>query len=148
VVTLYIRHKLYRKPKHILRSTNFFLFNRAAYKIMWNNIIEAVRTQVTTGQIRKSTNTISEYAVITAFQLQQWLHESASVLHYNTLFVYLFLRASAASQDVLQPAGLLYRPLSTFQLWPPDAPAPTDAFRTLAAEVRTYGRGIRTGNFA
>jgi hypothetical protein len=35
--------------------------------------------------------------------------------------------------DVLQPAGLLYRPLWTFQLWPPDAPAPTDAFLTLAA---------------
>jgi hypothetical protein len=50
--------------------------------------------------------------------------------------------------DVLQPAGLLHRPLWTFQLWPPDAPAPTDAFRTLAAEVETYGRGIRTGNFA
>jgi hypothetical protein len=47
--------------------------------------------------------------------------------------------------DVLQPAGLLYRPLWTFQLWPPDAPAPTDAFRTLAAEVGTYGRGIGQG---
>jgi hypothetical protein len=44
-------------------------------------------------------------------------------------------------------AGLLYRPLWTFQLWPPDAPAPTDAFRTLAAEVGTYGRRIRTGKF-
>jgi hypothetical protein len=43
--------------------------------------------------------------------------------------------------DVLQPAGLLYRPLWTFQLWPLDAPSPTDAFRTLAAEVGTYGRG-------
>jgi hypothetical protein len=42
----------------------------------------------------------------------------------------------------------LYRPLWTFQLWPPDAPAPTDAFHTLAAEVGTYGRGIRTGNVA
>jgi hypothetical protein len=42
---------------------------------------------------------------------------------------------------VLQPAGLLYRPLWTFQIWPPDAPAPTDAFRTLAAEVGTYGDG-------
>jgi hypothetical protein len=45
-------------------------------------------------------------------------------------------------------AGFLYRPLWTFQLWPPDAPAPTDIFRTLAAEVGTYGRGIRAGNFA
>jgi hypothetical protein len=50
--------------------------------------------------------------------------------------------------DVLQPAGLLYRPLWTSQLWPPDAPAPTDAFRTLAAEVGTYVQGIRTVNLA
>jgi hypothetical protein len=49
---------------------------------------------------------------------------------------------------VLQPAGLSYRPLWTFQLWPPDAPEPTDAFRTLEAEVGTYGRGMRTGNLA
>jgi hypothetical protein len=49
--------------------------------------------------------------------------------------------------DVLQPAGLLYHPLWTFQLWPLDVPAPTDAFRTPAAEVGTYGRGIRTGKF-
>jgi hypothetical protein len=47
--------------------------------------------------------------------------------------------------DVLQPAGLLYRLLWTFQLWPPDAPAPTDAFRTLAAKVGTYGRRIGPG---
>jgi hypothetical protein len=51
-------------------------------------------------------------------------------------------------QIYLNLAGFLYRPLWTFQLWPPDAPAPTYAFRTLAAEVGTYGRGIRTGNFA
>jgi hypothetical protein len=56
---------------------------------------------------------------------------------------YLFLWASA-----LQPTGLLYRQLWMFQLWPPDASAPTDAFRTLAAEVGTYRRRTRTGNFA
>jgi hypothetical protein len=48
----------------------------------------------------------------------------------------------------LSLAGFLYRPLWTFQLWSPDTPAPTDAFRTPAAEVGTYGRRIRTGNFA
>jgi hypothetical protein len=42
----------------------------------------------------------------------------------------------------------LYRPLWTFQLLPPDTPAPTSVFRTLAAEVGTYGQGIRTDNFA
>jgi hypothetical protein len=55
--------------------------------------------------------------------------------------------------------GFLYRPLWTFQLWPPDASeptdasrtlasAPTDAFRSLAAGVGTYGRRMRTGNLA
>jgi hypothetical protein len=56
-----------------------------------------------------------------------------------TLFVCFHGRPRQAT-GVLQPAGLLYRPLWTFQLWPQDAPAPTDAFLTLAAEVGTYGR--------
>jgi hypothetical protein len=60
------------------------------------------------------------------------------------LFVCLRGRPRQAT-DVLQPAALLYRPLWAFQLWPPDAPAPTDAFRTLAAEFGTYGRGIGLG---
>jgi hypothetical protein len=41
---------------------------------------------------------------------------------------------------------LFYRSLLTLKLWPPDAPVPTDAFRTPAAEVGTFGRG-RTGKF-
>jgi hypothetical protein len=59
------------------------------------------------------------------------------------MFVCLFVRFHGRPRqatDVLQAAGLLYRPLWTFQLWPPDARAPTDAFCTLAAEIRTYGR--------
>jgi hypothetical protein len=55
-------------------------------------------------------------------------------------FVVCFHGRPRQATDVLQPAGLLYRPIWTFQLWPPDAPAPIDAFRTLAAEVGTYGR--------
>jgi hypothetical protein len=64
-------------------------------------------------------------------------------LSHAILFV-CFCGRPRQAMDVLQPAGLLYRPLWTFQLWPPDAPAPTDAFRTLTAEVETYGRRIRT----
>jgi hypothetical protein len=30
----------------------------------------------------KSTNTYSEYVILIAFSLEQWLHEHASVLHY------------------------------------------------------------------
>jgi hypothetical protein len=72
-------------------------------------------------------------------------------VHFATLwFVCLFVcfhGCPRQATDVLQPADLLYHPLWTFQLWPPVAPVPTDAFRTLAAEVGTYGRGIRTGKF-
>jgi hypothetical protein len=82
------------------------------------------------------------------------------------LKLYKYLKSKLKNNDYLWPglfvsmgvrgkprmylslAGFLYSPLWTFQLWPQDAPAPTDAFRTLAAEVRTYGRGMRTGNFA
>jgi hypothetical protein len=60
---------------------------------------------------------------------------------FEYTFVCLHGRPRQAT-DVLQSAGLLYRPLWTFQLLPPDASAPTDAFRTLAADVGTYGRGI------
>jgi hypothetical protein len=58
--------------------------------------------------------------------------------------VCLFTRASAASHGC---TAACHRPLWIFQLWPPDAPEPTDPFRTLAAEVGTYGRRIRTGKF-
>jgi hypothetical protein len=39
----------------------------------------------------------------------------------NILFVGFHWRPRQ-STGVLQPAGLLYRPLWTFQLWPPDVP--------------------------
>ena len=31
----------------------------------------------------KATNTLSEYVILIAFPLQQWLHEHASILHYT-----------------------------------------------------------------
>jgi hypothetical protein len=63
-----------------------------------------------------------------------------SSLAYLVLLFVCYCGRSRQAMDVLQPAGLLYRPLWTFQLSPPGAPAPTDAFRTLAAEAATYGR--------
>ena len=58
---------------------------------MWKNIVE--RGQATDDSIirrmrfafwiRKATNTHSEYVILIAFSLQQWLHERASVLRYT-----------------------------------------------------------------
>ena len=60
--------------------------NRAVYEIMWKNTVEPDRQQMTLWRMRiacriaKATNTHSEYVIIIAFPLQQWLHERASVL--------------------------------------------------------------------
>ena len=67
---------------------NFF-FNFAVYEIMWKDIAGAGRPQMTICCMRiacwipKATNRFSEYVTLIAFPLQQWLHESASMLRYT-----------------------------------------------------------------
>jgi len=75
---------------HILCSINFFFFeNRAVYEIIWKNIAEPDRPQLTIWRKRiacwipKATNTPSEYVILIAFPLPQWLHERASMLRYT-----------------------------------------------------------------
>jgi hypothetical protein len=59
--------------------------NRAVYELMWKNIVEPDRPQMTVRRIRfacwipKAANTHSEYAIFIAFPQQQWLHVRASV---------------------------------------------------------------------
>jgi hypothetical protein len=52
--------------------------------------------------------------------------------------------------DVPQPSWLFVPPALDVQTLATrcDASAPTDASRTIAAEVGTYGRGMRTGKFS
>jgi len=65
--------------------------NCFVYEIMWkkycrirqvtdDNIIRRTRFS---GWIPKTINTHSEYVILNAFQLQQWLHERASMLRYT-----------------------------------------------------------------
>ena len=73
---------------HILGAIKFFN-NHAIYRIMWKIIIQPGRSQMTAGHQRFSrcipisTKTYSQYAIIIAFPLQQWLHERASMLRYT-----------------------------------------------------------------
>ena len=74
---------------HILCSVTFFFFeNRTVYEIMWKNIVEWDRPQMTIWRmhiaywIREATNTHSEYAITIALPQQQWLYERAFVLRY------------------------------------------------------------------
>jgi hypothetical protein len=76
--------------RHIFKFSNFFfLENCAVYEIMWNNIVEPNRLQMTIWRMRiacsiaKATNTHSECVIIIAFQRQQWLHKRALLLRYT-----------------------------------------------------------------
>jgi hypothetical protein len=67
----------------------FLLEYRAVYEIMWKNIVERGRPQITTWHmliacwITEATNTHSQYVILIAFPLQQWLHERASILRFT-----------------------------------------------------------------
>ena len=76
---------------HILCSVTFFSpENRAVYMIILKkNMVEPVRPQMiiwrmrTTCWLPNATDIHSEYVIYFAFPVQQWLHESASMLRYT-----------------------------------------------------------------
>jgi len=65
---------------------NFFPENPAVYEILWKNVVEPGKPQITIWRmhiacwITKATNTHSEYVIFIAFPRQQFLHERASLL--------------------------------------------------------------------
>jgi hypothetical protein len=77
---------------HFTFSNYFFFENRAVCEIMWKNLVERGRPQMAIWRMRiaywitKATNTHSEYTILIAFPLQQWLRERTSMLRY-TYFV-------------------------------------------------------------
>jgi hypothetical protein len=102
--------------------SNFFFENRTVYEIRWKNTAEPDRPQMTIWLTRiacwitKSTNTHSEYVIIIALPLQQWLQESASMLRIPNVFSTLTLDGgsghSRAPADLLsgkQPASSMYK---------------------------------------
>jgi hypothetical protein len=66
------------------------------YEIIWKNIVEAGWPQRTIWHMRivcwmpKATNTHSEYVMLVAFPLKQWLHERVS----KSYIAYLVLNVS------------------------------------------------------
>jgi hypothetical protein len=84
-----VSDKVVEKIKtHILYSVTIFR-KCAVYEKKWKNIVERSRPQMAIWRMRiacwitKPTNTYSEYVILTAFPLQQWLRERASVLRYT-----------------------------------------------------------------
>ena len=71
---------------HLMFGKFFFFANRTTiYEIMLKNIVEPGRPQMTVWRMRsarqipKATDAYSEYVILIAFPLQQWLSERASL---------------------------------------------------------------------
>jgi len=66
---------------------------------VWKNIAEPDRLQTTIWRIHtacwipKATNTHSEYVILIAFPLQQWLHNLTSMLHYTYIACLVLTKA-------------------------------------------------------
>jgi len=64
----------------------FFFENRAVYEIMWKKYCRAGQSEMTIWYTRiacavsKATSAHSQYVILIAFSLQEWLHERASML--------------------------------------------------------------------
>jgi hypothetical protein len=73
---------------HILCSIKCFSEKRAVCEIMWKNIVEPDRQQMTIWLTRiacwvtKATDTYSQYITRIVFPLQQWFHECGSMLRH------------------------------------------------------------------
>ena len=71
---------------HILCLITFFPESRAVCEIVWKHTAEPDRPQMTMCRMRiacwipKAINTHSDYVILIAFLLQQWLHERASII--------------------------------------------------------------------
>ena len=91
--------------------------NRAVYEMMWKNNAQPDRSQMTIWRVHiacclpTATNTYSEYVILIACPLQQWLHERAWMLR-STFIAYLVIifyvnfslqRGSNASSTTLSP---------------------------------------------
>jgi hypothetical protein len=82
---------------HFTSINIFFFENPTVCEIMWKNIVERGRTQVTIWRMRiacsitKATNTHSEYVILIGLPLQQWLHERASMLRYTYISCLVFV---------------------------------------------------------
>jgi len=73
---------------HFVFNKFFFLKNRPVYKIMWKNAVQQGRPQMTLRRMRiacwtpNAANTYSQYVMLIAFPLRQWLNEHIVMFRY------------------------------------------------------------------
>ena len=77
---------------------NLFPEDRAVYELMWKNVVEPDRPQMTIRRMRcacwipKATDTHSEYVILGAFRRQQCLRGRAQCYVIRTLPVLLYVQ--------------------------------------------------------
>jgi hypothetical protein len=96
---------------------------------MWENTVEPGRPQLTIWRMRiarwipKATNTLSEYVILIAFPLQQWLHVRVSALRYAAVACLVFRNFGECFDTVIRAV----RHINTRRLWlHPVFGSPTD----------------------
>ena len=81
-----VSDKTCRERTRILFLMPFSPQNRVVHEMIWKNIVEPGRPQMTIRHMRiacwvpKATNTHSEYAILISFPLQQWSPGRANML--------------------------------------------------------------------
>jgi hypothetical protein len=74
---------------HLCSIRVFFPENRALYEIMWRDIVERGRTQMTDGacadcMLANKGYTHSHYVIFITLPLQQWVDESTCMLYVHS----------------------------------------------------------------
>jgi hypothetical protein len=97
---------------HFVLHIFFFFKFLAIYEIMWKSVVELDRLQMTiwhmciASWVPKATNIHSEYVILIAFPLQQWLY--ASMLHYMYItHLVIYVKYSSMDKVLLYFVGVL-----------------------------------------
>ena len=108
--TRHVSYKRYTENQNTncIFNSSFFPENRDVYEIMWKNIVELGRLQVTKWRMRigcctaKAANTHSEYVILIALTWKQWLRECVSMLRlYVQCLCFLFLKTQRYASSLL-----------------------------------------------
>jgi len=89
---------------------------------MWKNIVDSDKPQITIllmcilCWIPKATDTQSEYVILIAFQLQQWLNESPSMLRYTCIGCLVFIENLVPYKTEIYSVDRMYN-FEYYTLW-------------------------------
>jgi hypothetical protein len=103
------RKKVVQKIKTRFHIQYSYPENCAVFELMWRNIVEPDRTQMTIWRMRfacwmtKATDTHSQCVILNAFSLQKWLRERSSMLRYRPIYFACLVRVLVLANTLELP---------------------------------------------